>query len=128
MSPTTPMLMNYTGVRDKDAVSLLDLALLTATVNSALVPVEDVPTLVLVVVHAPVTLDLMVASSSTPTLTTIVKTLVPRTPLDYPLLKATVEVLAVDASKVLYLLALPLLVLLLSASSSAAVDLAAAPD
>jgi len=128
MSPTTPMLMNYTGVRDKDAVSLLDLALLTATVNSALVPVEDVPTLVLVVVHAPVTLDLMVASSSTPTLTTIVKTLVPRTPLDYPLLKATVEVLAVDASKVLYLLALPLLVLLLSASSSAAVDLVAALD
>jgi len=128
MSPTTPMLMNYIGVRDKDAVSLLDLALLTATVNSALVPVEDVPTLVLVVVHAPVTPDLTVASSSTPTLTTIVKTLVPRTPLDYPLLKAMVEVLAVDASKVLYLLALPLLVLLLSASSSAAVDLAAALD
>jgi len=128
MSPTTPMLMNYTGVRDKDAVSLLDLALLTVTASSALVPVEDVPTLVSVVVLAPVTLDLMVASSSTPTLTTIVKALVPRTLLDYPLLKATVEVLAVDASKVLYLLALLLLPKPLSASSSAAVDLVAALD
>jgi len=128
MFPTTPMLKNSTGVRDKDAASSLDLALLAASANSALALVEDAPTLVSVVVHAPATLDLMVASSSTPTSTTTVKAPVPRTPPDYPLLKATVEALAVDVSKVLYLPALPLLVLLLSASSSAAVDLVAALD
>jgi len=116
--------MNSTGVKTLAAVSSLDLALPPSSTSSALAMSEDVPMLVPLVVPALVTLDLMVASSPTPTSTTIVKTPAVTTTLDYPLLKVTVEVPTVSASKVLYLLALPLLLKPLSVSSSLAVVLA----
>lgn len=121
--PTTAMLKTSTGVRDKVATSLLDLALLVATANSALVLPENAPTLVSVVVLALLTLDLMVASSSTLTSTITVKVPPLRATPDYLLLNPTVEALVVDASKVLYPAHH-----LLTASSSAAVDLVPALD
>jgi len=115
--------MNTFGVRDKAVLSSLDLALLTVSANSAPALVKDVPFPDVLLVHAPVILDLTAASSFTPTSVPIVKAPVLRTLLDYPLLNLTVEVPVVDVSKVLYLPALLLLVLLLSVSSSAAVVL-----
>lgn len=73
------------------------------------------------------TLDLMAASSPTPTLIITVKVPAVKTTLDCLPLKPTVEVLEADVSTVPFPPALPLLVALLSASSTAAVDLAATP-
>jgi len=111
------------GVRDKDAVSSLVLALLADSENGALALQENALTLVDPADLALVTLDLMVASSFTPTLPTIATAPLLETTPDYLLLNPTEEETTPDVSKVLCLPVLLLLALLLTASSSAAVAL-----
>jgi len=88
--------------------------------NGALALLDLALTLVVVVAHALLTLDLMAASGSTLLPATIVKTPTPTTTLDFPTSRASVELLVPSASKALLVLpALPLR--LLSASSTLAV-------
>jgi len=121
----TVMLILSTGVRDKVAVSSLVPALLPSTPNSA--PV--LPELVLipeeVVVLAPLTADLTTASGSTLTTTMIVTILMLITTLDFPVSKPSEDLLVPSVSLVP---STPrrLVLLPLSASSTLAVDLAAA--
>jgi len=109
--------MNSTGAKDKVAVSLLDLALPVASVNSAPPLLENAPTLDVVLEVAQLILDLITADSSTPMSTMTAKTPAVKTMLDYPLLNLTAELLIASASKVLWVV----LVLLLSASNIPAV-------
>jgi len=88
--------------------------------NGALALLDLALTLVVVVAHALLTLDLMAASGSTLLPATIVKIPTPTTMLDFPTSRASVELLVPSASKALLVLpALPLR--LLSASSTLAV-------
>jgi len=118
-SLTTAWLKSTLSDKDKAAASLPLLALLPLSMISALPVTEVALILVVPVVLAKLMLELITASSSTPTLTTIATTPMVKTTLDFLPLKSTVEKLVASASKVLW----EALVLLLSASSSHAVEL-----
>jgi len=112
------------GVKDKDAVSLLDHAQPNLTLNSALPPAVNAPTSDVVVVVARPIPELTVAVSSSPRLTMIVITLTLTPTPDSPVSNLSEEVPTVSASPVpLTQRALDLQPL--SASSTVVVDLEA---
>jgi len=121
---TTTLLILTVGVKVKDVDSFLTIAnpVLSTMKDSARAQAEVAVALDVEVVHARMILDLMVASSSIPMLTMIARTLKLITTPDYLLSKPLVEVRAASVSVVLCL-ALLVLALLLSASSTLAMDL-----
>jgi len=121
---TTTLPILTVGVKVKDVDSFLTIAnpVLLTMKDSARAQAEVAVALDVEVVHARMILDLMVASSSIPMLTMIARTPKLITTPDYLLSKPLVEVRAASVSVVLCL-ALLVLALLLSASSTLAMDL-----
>jgi len=124
---TMLMLIPTTGVKDKVAVSSLVLALLVSTVNSALVPPEDVLRLEEVVVLALLILDLITANGFIPLIVMIAKIPMPILMLDSQVSKPSEELLELNASRVPLTVNLPVLKPV-SASNILAVEVVAVPS
>jgi len=95
------MLIPSNGDADKDVVSLLDLAHLQATVNSALALLDLASSLAVVVVAVLLILDLTTVSGSTLVIATIAIMLMLTLMLDSPASKPSVDLLVPSASPVL---------------------------
>jgi len=106
---TMVMLIPTSLVKDKVAVSSLVLALLVSTVNSALVPPEDVLRLEEVVVLALLILDLITANGFIPLIVMIAKIPMPILMLDSQVSKPSEELLELNASRVPLTVNLPVL-------------------
>lgn len=94
------MLIPSFGAKDKDAVSSLVLALLQATVNSALALLDLASPLAVVVVHALLIVDLTTASGFTLVIVMIAIMPMLTLMLDSPPSKASVELPVLSASPV----------------------------
>jgi len=119
-----PILLLGVKARDVDSFSTDAHPALSTMKDSLKAQVEVAPPLVVEVVHTKPILDLMVASSSIPTSTTTVTTLVLETMPDSLPFKPLVEARTASASVVLCL-PLLVLVLLVSVSGTPVLDLEA---